>query len=357
MGNRLFASLIASILLCWLSVAAAAKPTVSLRCYQAADPVKCFVDLARTKLGRVTNADDRADVIGDILYTLSFSASRDAALKDEALELSTSGSIRPVKQMDLLYALDIYASATEESADQTYSSALRHFSALEKQLSGGALAELYMSACMVITWDDPFRDLCIGFARSLCTPEKLHAINPDSVGQQAIILAMLPIAMTLQENPDGFMGSAENALSWLDKVEKIAAKSRKKDEKLFASYMGILMHTLNALCLDVFDASEAADREIDVSLKVLRNTEKQVGISSRSTYLRRQVVDTLFNAGRTEDARKLLQQMLVRVDGDPAGKVISLSEQVAIQLQAARISHEERLDWMQTCTPDGSAAI
>lgn len=353
MGNMFLNAIIVFCLVC-SPCFAAAKPSASLRCYRTDDPIKCFVDLAKAKLVRVTGSDDRADVIGDILYTLSFAASRDDALKKEALELSASRSVKPVKQMDLLYALDIYTSATEESADQAYLSVLSHFSALQKELKGGALAELYMSACMIIAWDDPFRDRWISFAQQVCTAEKLKTTNPESGGQQAIILAMLPIAMTLHENRDGFASSADNALSWLRKVEKIAAKSKKNDEKYFASYMGILLHTMNSLCLDAFDAPEAADREVDVALKILHQTEKRLGISSRSTYLRRQVIDALFNTGRTADAKKLLQQMLSRVDADPTGRVISLSEQAAIQLQAARILHEEQLDRHQTCTPEGS---
>lgn len=337
--------------------AAAAKPTASLRCYQAEDPVKCFVAAAKARLARIDKDNDRADAIGEMLYTLSALDSRDDGLALAARELAASASVPPLKQMDLLYALDLYASAAGAAADQTYASALRRFAALEQELKGGALVELYANACSIIAWDDAFRERWLDFAQSVCTPEKLRAAKPEGVAHQALVLAMMPVAMTFDEDSEGFAKSADMALSWLRGAERLAARSKQSAEKDLVGSVGVLMHTMVSFCLDAFDVPDAADAEIDAALKTLRRLETRVGISSRSTNLRRQVVESMFNTGREAEAKKMLRQMLARVDGDTDGKTISLAEQVAILLQAAKLEHEERLDREQTCVPEGRIEI
>jgi hypothetical protein len=161
---RLINVLIAACAISLSCVAVAAEPPGSLHCYRTDDPVKCFVSAAQARLARVTNGDDRADAIGEMLYALSAIRSRDDTIMKEATKFSVSPSVQPVKQMDLLYALDMYASATADSADQTYESALRRFATLEQQLKGSALVKLYLNACSIIAWDDPFRERWLDFA-------------------------------------------------------------------------------------------------------------------------------------------------------------------------------------------------
>jgi hypothetical protein len=180
---------------------------------------------------------------------------------------------------------------------------------------------------------------------------------PKDGANQAIVLAMMPVAMTLNENREGFAESAEIALSWLSAAEKIAAKSKKSAEKDFVASIGVLMHTMNALCLDAFDEPDAADDEIDVALKVLRRMEMRAGIADRNTSLRRQIVDSMFNMGRGTDAKKILHKMLARVDADSGGRIIAFPEQVAILLQAAKLEHDEKLDRGHACTPEGDIEI
>ena len=178
--------------------AAAAKPPASLRCYRAEDPVQCFVAAAKAKLAQVENGNDRADALGEMLYTLSALDSRDDELAKAADELAVSRAVRPVKQMDLLYVLDLYASATEAAADRTYASALRRFATLEQELKGGALVELYMNACSIIAWDDPFRERWLDFAQSVCTPEKLRATK---VAPSCSAIATRSIALSVFVTP------------------------------------------------------------------------------------------------------------------------------------------------------------
>jgi hypothetical protein len=334
------------------AAAAAAKQEASLRCYRTDDAVQCFIDAAKTKLSRVTKAEDRAEAIGEMLYTLAATGGRDDALAKEAGELAAAASVRPVKQMDLLYALDIY-----EPSDQTYSNALRRFAALEQELKGDALVELYADACSIIAWDGAFAERWLDFAHSVCTPEKLQSGRPRSVAYQALVLAMMPVAMTLSEDREGFIDSADNALSWLHAAEQAAAKSKRGADRDFVGSIGVLMHMMNSLCLDAFDDPDAADDEIDVALKSLHRMEMRVGISGRSTSLRRQVVEALFDTGREVEAKKMLRQMLVRVDADRAGRTIALPEQVAILLQAAKLEHDEQADRLQTCVPEGAVEI
>lgn len=317
----------------------------------------CFVSAAQARLARIAKRDDRADAIGDMLYTLSATGNRDDNSLKEAIELSANPSVKPVKQMDLLYALDIYASATEDAADQTYLAALQRFAAMEQRLKGGALVELYVNACSIIAWDDPFRERWLGFAQSVCTPSKLRAAKAEGAATQALILAMMPVAMTLNERRDGFAQSAGIALSWLRDAEKAAAKSRNGAEKDFVASIGVMMHTMNSLCLDAFDEPDAADDGVNGALKLLRRIERRTGISGRSASLRRQVVDSMRNIGRETEAKNMLRQMLVRVEADANGSRIAFPEQVAILLQAARLEHDEQLDREQACNPKGASEV
>jgi hypothetical protein len=252
----------------------------------------------------------------------------------------------------LLYALDLYASANGDKTNQTYLAALQRFAALEQELKGDALLELTINACSIIAWDDALRERWQGFAQGVCTVERLQAAKPEHVAFEALVLTMLPVAMTMSENREGFAESADQALTWLKAAERATAKSKKTAEKDFVAYVGVLMHNLNSFCLDAFDEPDAADDEIDAALKVLHRFEMRVGIATPSTPLRRQIIDSLFGTGRADDAKKMLAQMLARVDADPRGKTIALHEQAAILLQAAKLHFQEQADAAQVCTPD-----
>jgi len=349
--------LIVACLIVLPGTAAAAKPVVASACYRAADAVPCFIAAAKLKLKQVTRGDDRADAVGEILYTLAATNGRDAAMVQAATELAASRAVRPVKQMDLFYALDLYASAADTSAQPTYVAALGRFAALEKELKGNAQVELYVNACSIIAWQEPFGERWHDFARSVCAPAKLQALKPDNGVYQALLLAMLPVAATLAADRDAFAASTDYALLWLHASEKAAAKSKKGGDKDFVAFIGVLIHTMNSLCLDAFDEPDAADDEIDVSLKVLRRMELRVGVSGRSTPLRRQVVESLFYTGREAAAKEMLGQMLKRVDGDTAGRVIPFAEQIAILLLAAKLEYDERHDSERLCVPDGGVEI
>lgn len=331
-----------------------ARADTASRCYGAADPVGCFVGRATSKLRQVANPADSADAVGELLYALALTQTRNDRLLDQVRLLVADSAVKPVKQMDLLYAADLYASSIDPAAEQPFALAVSRFAALERELKGNELVELYVGACAIMAWDGPFRERWVAFAQSTCTPEKLGALQGEGVAHRALVVAMMPAAMTFAESRDGFVASADTALTWLSAAEKLAAKSKKNDDKDFVDFIGVLMHTMNSFCLDMFDQPDASDGEIDRSLKVLRRMEKRTGISGKSTVLRRQVVESLFDTGREIEAKKLLRQMLAHVDADKDGKKIRFSEQIAILLLAARLAYEEQTDQEQTDVPDGS---
>lgn len=338
--------------------ALAAKPAGPMQCYKAETPVDCLLGVAKGRLKRIEDPNDRADAIGELLYALAGTNGQDGSILKEALDLSGNDAVKPVKQMDLLYSIDLYGSAEESLPQQTYISALSRFAKLEKSLRGIELIELYVGACSIMGWDDPFRERWLQFAQSVCTPERLRALQPVGAAERALVLAMMPVAMTFGENSHGFAQSAQLGLSWLSDAEKIAAKSKSREERGFVAFIGVLMHTMNALCLDVFDRPEAAEGEVELALKALRRHEKRVGITGDSTQLRRLVVEAMFRTGREAESRKMLRQMLARVDSDQSGKKIQAAEQIAILALAARIEFDEQAAReSQTCIPEGAIEI
>lgn len=351
--------LLAAVLLSGLSWwSLAAKPSGSVQCYKSETAVDCFLAEARQRLRGVDKPNDRAEALVELLSALAGTEGRDDALLKEALALSDDAAVKPVRQMDLLYAIDLYGSAGESLPQRTYLAALSRFALLEERLKGLDLIELHVGACAIIAWDDAFRERWLDFARSVCAPERLARLEADGVAARALVMALMPVAMTFGENWDGFMHSASVGLEWLEAAEKLAARSKQAEERDFVAYMGVLMHGLNAICLELFEQEEAADGEIERALKALRVQEKRVGVSERSTFMRRQVVELLFKGGREAEAKKLLRQMLGKVDADPRGRKIPPAEQVAILALAARLEHEERAAREGgQCVPEGTISI
>ncbi|MDD5249741.1 MAG: hypothetical protein PHY45_12180 [Rhodocyclaceae bacterium] len=353
MRRRCGALLVAASLLGCVFPAAAAKTARSLRCYQSDDPAQCFIAIAKEKLAHVAAPDDRADAVGELLYALAATQTGADATVKEARALAASSAVKPVKQMDLLYAIDMYDSVAAPPAEHAYRAALSRFATLEGQLKGAALIDLHVNACAIIGWDDPFRERWLDFAQSVCTPARLRALKTDGVASQALVLAMMPVAMTLADDRDGFAASADHALSWLRAAEKLAARSKDGGDQDFVAAVGVLMHTMNATCLDALEEPDAADGEVERALTTLRRMESRLGIAGKSSAARRQVVESLFDTAREADAKKLLRRLLAVVDADPAGKRIPLSEQIAIVLLAARIDHYEQADQAQADAADG----
>lgn len=347
-----FAALFIAGMLAMASAPAAAAAG-SAKCYRQAEPVSCLVGIAKKKFVRITSPNDRADAVGDILYTLATTQDDDPALTQEARALAGDAAVDLVKQMDLLYAIDMRDSSVAPPAQASYTAALSRFAALEKQLSGGALVDLYLNACSIINWDEPFRQRWLDFAESVCSPEHLKAVKPDGPVSQALLLAMTPVAMTLAEDRDGFAASADDALSWLAAAEATADRSKDAASRDFVASVGVLIHTTNATCLNAFDEPDAADAEVDRALKSLHRIETRRGLSGKTTPLRRQVVEALFDTGRDAEAAKLLDRMLSRVDADPEGKKIPLAEQIAILLLAARLEHHANAEQEQDDVPAG----
>jgi hypothetical protein len=318
----------------------AARLHGSASCYRSPDVVACLIGIAKKKLAGIHDANERADAVGDLLYTIATTHSDDdVKLADQARMLAGDRAVKPVKQMDLLYAIDLRENSVAPPARDSYAAALRRFAALQNRLSGNELVELYLNACSITNWDGPFRERWLDFAESVCTSEHLKAVKADDLASQALLLAMMPIAMTLAEDRDGFASSADAALTWLRAAQKSEEKAKDQAGKDFVASVGVLMHTTHSACLDAFDEPDAADAEVSRALKSLRAIETRHGISGKTTPLRRQVVEALFDAGRDAEAAKLLDRMLSRVDADPDGKRIPLAEQISILLLAARLEY------------------
>lgn len=354
-----FRLILSAALLAGLSwYALAARPAGSVQCYKAEAPVACFTALAKGRLKLVADPNDRADAIVELLYSLAGTGGQDDALLKEAMDLSGNEAVRPVKQMDLMYSIDLYGSAAESLPEQTFVSAIGRFAKLEGELKGGELIELYLGACAIIGWDEASRERWLPFAQNVCAPQRLRALKAESVADRALLLAMMPVAMTFGEDAQGFVRSAELGLNWLSEAEKLAAKSKRREERDFVAFMGVLMHALNAFCLEAFEFPDGADGEAELALKTLRRFEKRAGQSGLTTPLRRQVVEILFRMEREGEAKKLLREMLVRVDADPNAKKIPAAEQIAILSLAARIEHEEAAARKELqCVPEGTVAI
>jgi hypothetical protein len=340
----------------WWSLAA--KPPGTAQCYKSEDPVGCFMAAAKGRLKGIDRPNERAEALVELLLALAGTEGRDDALLREALALSDDAAVKPVRQMDLLYSIDLYGSAGESLPQQTFLAALSRYAVLEKRLKGIELVELQVGACAIIAWDDAYRERWLEFARSVCAPERLGRLEAESVAERALVMAMMPVAMTLSESWEGFSRSASAGLAWLEEAEKRVARSKQGEERDFVAYMGVLMHGLNAVCLELFAQEDAADDEIERALKALRVQERRVGISERSTFMRRQVVELLFKAGREAEAKKLLKQMLGKVDADPKGRRIPAAEQIAILALAARLEYEERAAREDgQCVPEGTISI
>lgn len=343
--------------LSWWSLAAKPSATV-VQCYQAGAPVDCFMAAARDRLKGIAGPNERAEALVELLPALAGTEAQDEALLRQALALSDDAGVKPLRQMDLLYAVDLYGSANASLPQQTFLAALSRFATLEKQLQGLDLIELHVGACAIIGRDDDFRQRWLDFAQSVCTPERLGRLEADGVAGRALVMAMMPVAMTLGENWEGFSQSASTALAWLGEAERLVAKSKSRDERDFVAFMGVLMHGLNAVCLELFELSDEADGEIGLALHALRGLEKRVGISEKSTSLRRHVVELLFKGGHEGEAKRLLRQMLARVDADPKGRKIPLAEQVAILALAARLEYDEQAARKDSlCRPEDSISI
>ncbi len=334
-------AIVAGVLLsaCAPAIAAGAK-----HCYRTGNPVPCLIKVAKDRLAGVSGANQRADAVGDLLYTLAATGGDDEALAKEARALADDRSVSPVKQMDLLYAVDVRDSSVSPPAKNSYAAALGRFALLERRLSGSDLVQLYLNACSIIDWDEPFRERWLDFAESVCTQNRLKSIQADGPASQALLLAMMPIAMALAEDRQGFARSADEALNWLRRAEAAAAKSNDAERKDFVAAVGVLMHATNSACLDLFDEPEASDAEVDRALKSLKRIEARRGVSGRTTPLRRQVVEALFDTRRDSEAARLLERMLSRIDADPEGKMIPLAEQISILLLAARLEHYVNLE-------------
>ncbi|HEX8987776.1 MAG TPA: hypothetical protein VF816_07435 [Rhodocyclaceae bacterium] len=353
-GRRVWiaAALAGAIVLALLPAIAASRSDASSRCYRDKDAVPCLLGIARAKLARISDPDERADVVGDFLYTLATTGNDDDAIAQEARRLSADKSVKPVKQMDLLYSIDLHDSLTSAAAE-SYRAALARFAALEKQLSGSALVELHVNACAIGNWDEPFRERWLDFAESVCTPERLKAIKADGLASQSLLLATMPIAMTLAEDREGFEASADRALAWLEAAEAATAKVKDGGGRDFVAAVGILMHTGNAQCLAAFEEQDDADAEVDRAVAILKDIEARHGISGKTTPLRRQVVEALFDGGRDAESAKLLRRMLTSVDRDADGRKIPFAEQVAILLLAARLESYINAERDQAEVPAG----
>lgn len=345
----------------WWTLAAkpAAKPAAgTLQCYKAEAPVDCFLAEAKGRLKGVADANERAEALVELLYALAGTGGRDDALLKEALDLSSSEAVRPVRQIDLLYAIDLYGSAGESLPPQTFFAAIGRFMKLEGELQGADRVELYLGACAIVGWDDAFRERWLPFAQGICAPERLEALATEGAVQEALVLAMMPVAMTLREEWEGFAATAARGLAWLEQAEKLAARSNSREEREFVAFMGVLMHTLNALCLDAFERPDDADGEVEQALQALRRYEKRAGLTGSTMPLRRQVVEILFRTEREDEAKKLLREMLARVDADPKAKRIPAAEQIAVLALAARLEHDERAAREGgACLPEGGIAI
>jgi hypothetical protein len=357
----LLIALLAGAGVSWWSLAAKppAKTAVrSVQCYKAEAPVDCFLAAAKGRLAGVADPNERAEALVELLYALAGTQGQDEVLLKEALDLTFDAAVKPIRQMDLLYAIDLYGSAGESLPPQTFSAAVGRFVKLAGELKGADLVELYLGACAIVGWDEPFRERWLPFAQAVCTPERLEAMATDGVVQGALVLAMMPVAMTLHEEWEGFAAMAARGLAWLEQAEKLAAKSKEREEHEFVAFMGVLMHSLNALCLDAFERADDAGGEAEQALRALRRLEKRFGLSAKSVPLRRQVVEILFRVERAAEAKKLLREMLARVDADPKGRQLPAAEQVAVLALAARLEHDERAAREGgECRPEGTISI
>ncbi len=329
-----------------------AKPAASgaLHCYGVDDPVSCFLTGARHRLQKVRDPGDRAAAAAEVLYALAATGRSDDALLRQAMTLARRPGIAPHREMALLYAIDLYEFGLDSPmADVSYDAATHRFAELEKAAGGQELLDLYIGACAILGWEDDFLDRWADFVQQSCDPDKLARLQVKQSDGQAWLLAVMPSAMTAAGDWDRYRQSAEIALSWLDQAGTSAARQKNRAARDLMDELGVVMYSLNSVSLRLFEQNDAADGAIERSLKYLRRLEKRAGISGTTTPLRRTVAELLFRNGREKEARKMIRDMLARVDADPAGKRIPLGEQATILALAANL--EDLGATCQDCPP------
>ena len=338
------AAALAVVVLAAAPAVRAAKPAAATQCYRAADIVGCFLDRAGATLRRVEDPGERADAVGELLYTLAATGRQDPALLREAMALAGRRPLAAYREMNLLYAIDLYQFSTESPlADVSYRAATSRFHELEKAADAGQRLDLYSGACAMLGWEEAFLERWSEFVPEACNADKLRALKPDDAAAQAWVLGLLPAAMTAADEWDGYLASAGAALGWLDSATKAtqatkAAPKATAAERNFLDRLGIVMYSLNAVSLDLFEEPQAAAGAIDRALKYLRSLEKRVGLSAASAPLRRALAERLFRSGREREARLMVRQLLASGDADRAGKRLPLAEQVAVLALAASLA-------------------
>jgi hypothetical protein len=323
---------------CFASPALAGKPS-GLDCYRATDKVACFLDKATANFGRINDAGERADAASELLYTLAVLGAENDRLLQQTMALVSNQALAPYREMALLYAIDLYHFSIDSPlATASYAAATARFTALESSLQGHDLLDLYIGACSMLGWEDDFLGRWSEFLPDNCSEEKLLAVGLESGYDRVWLLAMMPLAATVAGDRESYVRNAGAALTWLEQAKKIGERSKNLEERNFINSMGAVMQSLNVTSLDIFEAPDSANVAIDQALRYVQKLEKNDGISGRTTPLRRALAEALYKAGRDKEGRKLLRQMLKRIDGDPKGKRVALAEQVAILALAANLA-------------------
>jgi hypothetical protein len=336
---RFLQVLLAFSLACLFATPALAGKPGSLNCYRAIDKVECFLDQAIATLGRITDAGERADAASEVLYTLAVLGAENEPLLQQTMALARNQPLAPYREMALLYAIDLYHFSLESPlATASYAAATARFAALESSVHGHDLLDLYIGACSMLGWEDDFLARWSEFLPDNCSEEKLLAVGVESGYDRVWLLAMMPIAATVAGDRTAYVRNAGAALTWLEQAKKIGEHSKNPNERNFINSMGAVMQSLNVTSLDIFEEPDSANVAIDQALRYVRTLERHDGISGMTTPLRRTIAEALYKAGRDKEAKKLMQQMLKRIDGDPKGKRIPLPEQVAILALAANLA-------------------
>ncbi|SRR6266581_61288 len=331
------ACVLALLLVLAAPAAAAGRPAGAAQCYASRDRVECLLERAKSRLDRVADVGERAEAAAELLYAQAATGRQDAAPFAAALALADRGDLAPRREMGLLYAIDLYQFATESPlATASYAAAAKRFRDFETLLQGRDLLELYVGACAMLGWEESFLERWWDFVPEACNAAKLAALAEVDPAARIQVLALLPAALTAADDWDGYTGSAEAALVWLDGERRRKTKAAPRGESL--DRIGVAIYGINALSLDLFDQPQAAAAAAERSRLHLRRVERRSGINGRSTPLRREVAEALFRAGREQEATRLVRQMVVRADADPTGRRIGLAEQVAILALAARLA-------------------
>jgi hypothetical protein len=314
-------------------------PASALGCYRAADKVGCFLDKAAARFDQVKDVGERADAAAELLYTAAVLGAENDPLLQQTMAIAATPELAAYREMALLYAIDLYHYSLQSPlADTAYAAATSRFAALESSLQGHGLLDLYVGACSMLSWEDDFLSRWGEFLADNCTEEKLLALDLDKGYDRVWLVAMLPVASTVAGDRDSYVRNAGAELAWLEQARKTSERSKIPAERNFINVMGAVMQSLNATALEIFEQPDSAKSALDQSLQYLRRLERQDGISSATTPLRRSLVEALYKAGRDKEAKTLLQQMLKRIDSDAKGRHVSLAEQVAILALAANMA-------------------